>query len=534
MKNKHMSATSQNPFEKTPSMLFIGAAVLIIVFGIILRFWHITTDNVLFYDEGMYVMDAKPLVDVVAANPPKNLHELAIVTGLLGKAALNTNKALWFFLMNVRVFCVGAEGWIWPRIISAIFGVLTLGLLFVFVKRLYQSNTIALCSMLVLSILPSHVFYSHLGMQESLSTFLFLLGIFLFCLRREFGVMTVLSAIVITAVFFTNYRMILATPFIILLEIILAAIDRRAIQWAKIAWHTGIFYALILSIGMINGGNTLFVTFGWMFRQVHMAADIKPQLLSILSYPYYVFKLETVAVGFFCLCALGWVFTKNWLKALPILFVALQMFLFSLGADKGVRYGAFVLPFLALSCVLGIEFLATRCLKAISKHVVMWGALCVIIPMAMVSMSLATAQTDYQKAMAFVDDKDAQAAVVATQPLLCQMFTQHYQRVLPLPDDIQGLAQLYQKGARYLIVDPQAYISWTANGARFTRPLKPFLQIIEERIQPVMAFDHINHNPYLERFVLDHNEHLSVSLDFLKTNVNDGKILIYDLKEVFR
>ena len=86
------------------------------------------------------------------------------------------------------------------------------------------------------------------------------------------------------------------------------------------------------------------------------------------------------------------------------------------------------------------------------------------------------------------------------------------------------------EGYRYLIVDPQAYISWTEEMERFNPKLITYLGFIERSIKPVKVLDNFS-DEILERFVFDHNENLRRSIDFLKNNDGFyGKIRIYDIR----
>src|SRR5262249_34268320 len=136
----------------------------------------------LFYDEGMYLGYNRPMLELIAHNPAHDLKELGIILSVMLKTALNTPKALWFLLLNLRVFFFGPESLWVARWISALSGLGTVALLYFWSKRYFNSKSIGLLSALLLLILPSHVFYSRLGMQESLSTLLFLAAVYLYML----------------------------------------------------------------------------------------------------------------------------------------------------------------------------------------------------------------------------------------------------------------------------------------------------------------------------------------------------------------
>jgi len=160
---------------KNNKRLFVIITIaVIVVAGLILRLFNIGQNQFLFYDEGMYLGYNRAFLNLVANNPAHNLGELGIILSLMFKTALSTAKALWFFILNLRVFILGPQAWYFARLISALSGLATVVLLFFWARRYFNSQRIAVMSALVLLILPSHVFYSRLGMQEALSTLLFL------------------------------------------------------------------------------------------------------------------------------------------------------------------------------------------------------------------------------------------------------------------------------------------------------------------------------------------------------------------------
>src|ERR1700691_913773 len=92
---------------------------LIIFIGLSLRLYHISDNQFLFYDEGMYLGYNRAFLNLVANNPAHNFTEFGIILSLMFKAALTTAKALWFFILNLRVFVLGPEAWYFARWISA-------------------------------------------------------------------------------------------------------------------------------------------------------------------------------------------------------------------------------------------------------------------------------------------------------------------------------------------------------------------------------------------------------------------------------
>jgi hypothetical protein len=167
------------------------------------------------------------------------------------------------------------------------------------------------------------------------------------------------------------------------------------------------------------------------------------------------------------------------------------------------------------------------------KWVAAAGALAVAC-MIYLSGSIAMARTDYENAVRLIMDHDPRAVIVSTQPLVEGLFVSDDKRIVPCPKDLYSLVKLYKQGARYLIIDPQAYISWTTDGRRFSPPLDDFLEITLKDVRPLQIFPHLN-KIMLNRFVLDHNEQIVDSLRFLTAAPAEGygKIRVYDLGTVF-
>jgi len=511
--------------------LFLPVIIgLVILAGLFIRLYHISDNQFLFYDEGMYLGYNRPFLDLVANNPAHDLNELGIILGLMFKTALTTAKALWFFILNLRVFVLGPESWYFARWVSAISGLATVVLLYFWSKRYFNSQNIAVLSALLLLVLPSHVFYSRLGMQEAFSTLLFLSAIHLYMLNERIRWPFFVSAFLLACVYFTNYRMIIAPVFIAFIECFKVFTAHKRLNWQKAAIYFTVFYGVVFFIGSLYGGVNLHVTFAWMFHQAQDAGG-KFNPVNFLSYPYYVFALE----GFIFACFFwGNLFLfkfKNYHRFLPFGIVVLQMFIFSFAAEKGARYLCVVLPFMASAAAVVIDDCWRRSPK-VQIYVLGATSLAVVV-MIYLSGSIAMARTDYENAVQFITGHDPQAIMVSTQPLVEGLFLTDDKQIVPCPNDLFSLMGLYKRGARYLILDPQAYISWTVDGKRFSPPLDDFLGYVIENVPPMETFPHLN-NVLLTRFVLDHNEHILDSITFLSHAQSEGygKIRIYDLGDV--
>ena len=138
----------------------------------------------------------------------------------------------------------------------------------------------------------------------------------------------------------------------------------------------------------------------------------------------------------------------------------------------------------------------------------------------------------YKQSMQDLVAENQEAKVLSTQPVVQKLFAGHLKNVAPAPDDMKTLLRYYMNGYHYIIVDPQAYISYTEDKRRFTPKLENYLEFLVRYAPPLKEYDHFSPGA-LKRFVLEHNIDLETSLSFLKRNKDGelGKLRVYDIKE---
>lgn len=517
-----------DPFQKDRSGLFALLVIPLILLGTALRFYRITANEFFLYDEGHYLNYSRLLLDFVEAHFRNSLYDFGQACKAVLEASLASNKPLWFLITNMRVFFVGTEGWFFPRAVSAVFGSLTLIPLFLFARRFFESRSVAWLSVVLLAVLPSHVFYSRLGMQEAFSAFLFLWGIYFYFFQRRLSGRTVLSAVFLAAAFFTNYRLIVMPLLVGVAELLFSAGDRRRFDVRKYVWHTLTFLALVVITGVLGEGRNAFITFGWMFRQMQLARQ-PFDWFNLLSYPYYLFRLDHPLLMVVFFGNLYFVVRREWSRIFPFGLVTVYMLMFSFTGEKGMRFLCVMVPFFLMAVAVLLVDLWNRKSRLLQSAL---AVLVVIMTIGMVSRSVHTAKlrTDYDKATMYLTKTDPRAKITATQNWIINLYVEDPQTVVMCPADHQSLIEMYLNGTRYLLIGPQAYVSWTGSGRRFD-PLKGFLHFIVNRMTPVETFPHFD-RVMLERFVFEHNENLRRSLQFLRNAPPaSGELRIYDLDE---
>jgi len=513
--------------------VLIALVILLLAFGIWLRFNNILHNGFLFYDEGYYLNDdRRTFVEYVRKLYPHSFSEiLQIIWGDL-RISLGSGKALWIFLINLRALTHTDDDWCLSRVISAVFGCLTLWVVYLFAKRYYQSKPIGILSAVLLAVMPSHVFYSRTGMQEALSTFCFLLGFYFYIFPRGLNWRTFLSSFFFVLAYFTNYRLILIPIFVAFCELYTFLSLRQVPDFRKYIWHTLAFLGMIVFIGSLDRGQHLQVILPWMFHQVNMAKHEPFHWFNLFSYPYFTFRLETFFFGLFFWANIYYVFKRKWYQLYPFFQVLVQMLVFSLPEEKGARYVAVVYPFMVTAVAFFLaQFFEERKLWKVR---VAWALCGVVMIFMMTSKSwvIARAQFGYRQAMNYLLAIDKDVKAVTSQMWIMDLYTKKPDNVLDLPHTFPHLLQMYGTGFRYVVLDPQVYISWGEGEQRFNPKLQDYLDFVVNHVKPIKSFPHLN-PVLLERFVFEHNSNLLNSIKFLEQAKGRdwGDIKIYDMAQ---
>ena len=524
--------------NKIIKKLIIIILCVVILGGIYFRFYEIIQNKFFYYDEGYYLNFNRRVLEAVENNRPYDLKNFFKALEVIFKGALNSNKLLWYFLLDLRVFFGGVKTWYVSRFISALFGSLTIVLLYVFAKRFYNSTLIGALSAAILAILPSHLYYSRLGLQEGLSTFFFLTGIYFYIFPKRIYFRSFFSAIFFSCCYFTNYRMIIIPFFILFYELYFYFLKSSSINFRKLIWTTLIFLLVIFSVGSLYNGVNTVTTFTWMSYQKYLSKG-QFDFFNFLSYPYYLFRLESIIFGIFFFLNITFCFQKKWKKAFPFVFVCTAMFIFSFPQEKGVRYLCFLMPFMAMAVATfidaSINYIRTNELKIfkVQYFKVFFGVLIFLMFNIHVkkAIKIINFSSDYEYSMKWLLSENKNAKVISSQALVQVSYTE-YDNMAEIPFYYRGLLFLQKYGFNYLIIDPQAYISYTLNKNRFSLRLLNYLDFIIANVPAEKTFRHFNQD-MLERFVLEHNENLKQSLNFLKANKNGelGHLNIYDVRK---
>ena len=505
---------------------------MIILIGILFRFYQITQDKFFFYDEGLYLEHNIDFLLHVDQKPPDSLSKLFRYLEVAFHVAISDGKALWFFISTLRVYCGGAKAWYFIRVVSAIFGMLSIFLIYRFTAKYSQSRLTGILAAVLLAVFPSQVFYSRLGLQESFSTFCFLLGFYFYFFPRKFQWQTFLSGFVFSLVYFTNYRLIILPALVAFAELFVSFAEHQKPNYRKWVWSSLTFLFIVFMVGAIDHGANTTIVFAWIFYQTHLARG-QFELFDLFSYPYYLFRLESILFGLFFFGNIYFVVRKDYRNLFPFALVVFQMFLFSFSLEKGVRYMCVVMPFMVIAVTLLISELWKAAFTR-GRKLIIGGAVSLLIICHLVkSFQIVNFRNDYEYSIRDILMRDIHAKVMSTQNMLQKLYVPNRDSVSAIPREVRFLYAMMAGGFRYLIIDPQAYVSLTQDDERFSLRLKGYLGFVHENVRPIKVYPHLS-SAMLERFVFEHNQHLKRSLDFLRENKNDelGGLYLYDVQNI--
>ena len=434
-------------------------------------------------------------------------------------------------MVDSRILLGATQEYWCVRGISFVMGLGALVVLYHFSWRLFSSRSTAILSVLFLLFLPSHLFYSRSGLPEAATTFFVISGFYFYCFPRSLGPRTFLAGLFFTCAFFTNYRLLILPILTFAGEFLLSKAEERSLDLKKWGWTVAIFGVFILLACLNNRGEYFIVTSGWMWHQVGLAVN-HFAWGNIFTYPYGLFRLESWAFGLLFSGGIYFVWKKDWLKAFPFILVCFWMTMFSFSSDKALRYMSAVLPFMALSAAVAAVAVLESGTRKFFRQIVIVLVIIAIGTMAFKSFQLVINQSHHKRLHQYLTNLDPKAKIVSTQPMILGLDYDDIHQIISCPGIKEpSFLELPENGFNYLVLGPQAYVSWTASGISFDGELGGFLRFFDKKVRPLNVFPHMN-KTMLERFVFEHNQNLMSSITFLeKATDHAGERRVYDIQQ---
>ena len=499
--------------------------------GVIFRLYNILGSGFFFYDEGLYLNHNLPVLELIRKYHPQGAVDNWRAFLLYLKMALGSGKSLWFLVIDARFFFGGIHAWGVAKAEACFFGLMALPLTYVFAKRFYRSKDVAFLAAGLMALLPGAVFYSRIALQEAFSTVLVLAGFYIYLFSRRFGWRVILSGVILAAAFFANYRLLMLPFLVFVAEAWIAVAQKKVFNVRQYVWFCVTFFCCVVFIGSALDAANMKVVFSWVFHQEQMAEG-QFSWVNLLSYPYYLFRLETWPFAFCFFAGIGYmIWRQRGALFLPAVLVLAQMGVFSLTSEKGARYIAVVLPFVCMVVAYGLLSFWGEVSRSWRRGVMLFAA-GVLVFMAIQSFQLARASSAHEKAVKELLSRDPDVKFFSSQELVDVLYLENKNNVQAVPRDFQRFSEEFGKGSRYLILDPQSYVSLT-QGPKFTKGLRDYLGFIDGFQTPVRVYAHMN-RAFLDRFVLEHSENLTQSIAFIndKDIAKFSSLRVYDLSRV--
>lgn len=520
--------------KRTVQIILMGAILL----GVYFRLYHITANQLFYYDEGHYLTIHRTFDEILSKNPPNSFSEFLTIMKYNLFLSLKTGKGLWFFLSHLRGFWGGFDMFYFPRVLACAFGIMTIAVAYAFAWRYYGNHDAALLSATFLAILPSHIFYSRLGLQETLSALCLLGGFYFYLFPPRLGKRTFLASLLFALAYFSNYRLFIIPGLLGFVELFQAVSLKQKIDFHRFVWCVITFAVIVISLGMLDNAGHLNIIFFWMLRQSQEAKG-HFHWMNLLSFPYAIFKLEGLVFGSLFFANVYLAFKKKWQLMMPFALALFHMLIFSFAHEKGVRYLVVIMPFLAMAVAYGALLWFQEASHKKLKYTAYGLVAFMMVAQIISAHQIRHFKSDYFTAMQDLMTKEDGVKVLTTQPFVQNLAAPKREDVMEMPHTFRPLVAYFLNGYHYMILDPQAYISYTKDGERFEAQLEEHLAFILSNIKPIKEYDHFS-SAMMERFVLEHNVNLKRSLEFLKASRSDSynRLRVYKAQdyvyEVFR
>lgn len=528
-----MSNSSARAKSLVPAFFF-WPALFLIACGVILRLYRITDNNFFYYDTGMFLNTGRALFAPYVGDAT---HGAAGFLSLLGHwltFIFQTDRPVWQAIVDARGLWGGLEAWGYIRLVSAVAGLATLVVTYTFASRFFGSRMIALGSAALLAVLPGHVFYSRVGMAESVTTFFYMMGFYFYMFPRVLGPRTFLAGLFFVCAFFSNYRLFILPALVACVELFLAFAEHRYPDVKKWACQMAVFTAFVLVAVLMPGGAYYHIASSWIMHQFGLA-KAHFDWFNVLSYPYMFFRLETPLFAGLFFASFWLVIKKKWDVLMPLFIAVLQIGIFTFSSDKASRYIAAIQPFMAMTVAfLLVHFMRDGASRQIKNGAMILAALTGLMLFYKAS-ALPQANSAYADAVNYIDQVDPASGIVATQPQVINLFVKNIRRVVPCPAINDAIfMKLPQSGYRYLVLDPQAYVSWTKNQVNFSGELAGAPGFFDTQVPPEKTFPHMNRAMF-ERFAFEHNQSLRGVLSYVnRGGEHEGTVRVYNIPRGFQ
>lgn len=515
--------------------------ILFITLGAFLRLYGLSEKGLFFWDEGIFLMGTR-FVNWRVVELVDNLSRFGFHLNSLQSDVPNVEgypvflqKPGHIVMLSLFSLFMGTSEYLGP-FMSAVFGILGLFVVFRLGRYLYGKPA-ALFAVLLLSLMPSHLYYSRLGMHEINSGFFVLLGVLLHVKsidsRTKRGLdelLYFLSSACIGFALISSYRWIIFLPIVAGFDFLyhLFQVKKRF----RAVWRTVIFVS-----GLIIPLTIAEVSYFLCFYPDYLNSQPSSYFLVLLKkfstesqfnaeYPLFYLTQYATMEGFLFLlvAAIGCVLSisrRRWQERYPAIIVLVTLLFFSLTLTRVSRAPSVIFPFLTLVAGLAMHrmFIWAKEHLHTGRLVALLLLLSILGWFGFRAHQIIHLRSGYDAAFNFVR-VESNGRHLSTMAPLSAVFFGNKNVPLHPPASLDEMKQLCEQGGyRYLLVDWQKYVWYY-----------PSIKYIEENFEPVITFD----NPYIQfPTVLGENYIPQILPTLLDHDPLIDTIKIYDLNTIF-
>lgn len=479
--------------------------ILILVFAVFLRFNGIMQKGIFFSDEGGYLQSAQFYVSAleVAKTTLLQHSDTGYPDGVTLKGSLNNGRSPFnSTLLSISMLVFGEHDWV-GNVVSAVFGLLTIFIVFHLAKIMYNQK-VALLSAALLAVSGYHILYSRETLAEINATFFFILGVYIYYKYCHFNIKKhfylFITGFIGALAIGVHARMLLFIPLIILFEVVFF-IKVKPVSFKKIGIRFGYLFLGVFSglflfqlpyyagkmVAMKMGKELLIRTYFIQLYDQYLGSILstKTSLISgisesaeslgavletfskLLTYPYLIWSYESFIITILFGCSVLYLFYRTYRSRkfedisllIYIMFLYLFWSFYPLGAFS--RYFVVVIPVLAIIGGLAIHSFMEICMRKfkMNENYFMFSIISVLLLVGSINAAgIIKIKSGFRQAVDYLVENNNDACIATNSRLFDFYLPKTRSFLWKTQNPLQDLMERYNSGAQLLVVSSQKYV----------------------------------------------------------------------------
>ncbi len=527
--------------------------ILILIIATLPRFYNLINQGFISWDEGMYMNEALfyrsvigNIFEITQKIINKTIDSEYLIKTLQGWPPSSAKPLHGLFIYLFSLF-LGLNVYT-SKFVSAFFGVLTVGLIFILMRSWYDAITGIIAS-LFLATSGYFIYISRLGVPETNSIFFFILGLYLYekSIKRDKGQsytnILILCGLSLGISLTLCYRWIIAIPIIWLLELFNFFPTKHAnkkITIKRILLLTISFIFIPLLCDMPFWPLRFVSNFSVKFQ--HIPQDISgyfDQLLFYLNsqshhgkiYPHTLYvkflsQLNSIPITVISFIGIFILLKRHKIKDILITFPPIIVFTMLSLKTRGnsLRYISLALPF--FSATAAIAYISIIRLIRLKNRGSIIVVTIITIALSGLSMSkvadLLTIKSGYEDAMVYLKENKGERNLSTSNAYFEYYFGRNVSE--QIPPKLEGLEKILKEGKyKFIVMDFMSH--------RVIR--KETKDFIETKFKPIIRIKNQIGDNYFT--LIESMGYRHLIKDYIKNALNDehaSYIEIYNAREV--